>query len=142
MNGGALVTGAGRGLGREIALRLARRGLAVHVTDVDGEAGASVAGQCGPTAWSSALDVGDAQACRAAARATAERAGSLSVWVNNAGVLRTRLAWEHPDAERDLMLPANAAGTMNGTLAALELMRPAGRGHVINIVSLAGIVAA
>ena len=43
---------------------------------------------------------------------------------------------------RRQLLDVNVAGTMNGTLAALELMRPANRGHVINIVSLAGLVAA
>ncbi len=139
---GAVVTGAGRGLGREIARRLHARGLAVHVTDVDAAAAAAVAAELGGGAWSSALDVGDAAACRAAAAATAERAGELAVWVNNAGVLRTGRAWDHSDAERDLMLRVNAAGLMHGTLAALERMRPAGRGHVINVVSLAGIVAA
>ncbi len=142
MSGGALVTGGGRGPGREIARRLAQRGLQVPVTDVDGESAAAAASDIGGGAWSSMLDVGDAQACRDAARATAERVGTLDVWVNNAGVLRTGRAWEHSDAERDVMLRANAAGVMNGTLAALDLMRPAGRGHVINVVSLAGIVAA
>jgi NAD(P)-dependent dehydrogenase (short-subunit alcohol dehydrogenase family) len=142
MSGGALVTGAGRGLGREIARRLARRGLRVHVTDVDGAAARAAAEDIGAGAWASPLDVGDPEACRAAARATVAAAGSLDVWVNNAGVLRTGRAWEHTDAERDLMLRANAAGVMNGTLAALDVMRPLDRGHVINVVSLAGIVAA
>ena len=142
MTGGALVTGAGRGLGREIALQLSARGLAVHVTDVDEQAARQVAEQLGGRAWASRLDVSDAAACRDAAAQTAERAGSLDVWVNNAGVLKTGHAWDHTDAERALMMSANATGTINGTLAALELMRPADRGHVINIVSLAGIVAA
>src|SRR4051812_15870616 len=140
--GGALVTGAGGGLGLEIARRLAARGLAVHLTDVDAARVEAAAQEIGGSAFASALDVRDAGACEAAARATAERAGSLDVWVNNAGILRTGYVWEHTDAERDLMLRANAAGLMNGTLAALDLMRPADRGHVINIVSLAGIVAA
>jgi NAD(P)-dependent dehydrogenase (short-subunit alcohol dehydrogenase family) len=117
MSGGALVTGAGRGLGREIAIRLATRGLSVHVTDLDGDAAQQTAAAIG--GWLSRLDVGDPEACRAAARATAERAGTLDVWVNNAGVLRTGPAWAHPDADRELMLRANALGTMNGTLAAL-----------------------
>jgi NAD(P)-dependent dehydrogenase (short-subunit alcohol dehydrogenase family) len=141
-SGGALVTGAGRGLGLEIARALAARGLAVHLTDVDGDAAAEAAASLGDPAWSSALDVADAEACRAAARATAERAGSLAVWVNNAGILPTGLAWEHDDALRRRTMEINALGVMNGTVAALELMRPAGSGHVINVVSLAGIVAA
>src|SRR4051812_13828478 len=87
--GGALVTGAGSGLGREIARQLAALGYAVHVTDVDGATAAQTADELGAGAWSSALDVTDADACRTAAQATAARAGSLAVWVNNAGILRT-----------------------------------------------------
>jgi short-subunit dehydrogenase len=57
-------------------------------------------------------------------------------------VLFTGLAWEQDEAARASMLAINAAGTMNGTVAALAQMIPAGHGHVINVVSLAGIVAA
>ncbi|HEX8648072.1 MAG TPA: SDR family NAD(P)-dependent oxidoreductase [Thermoleophilaceae bacterium] len=140
MSGGAVVTGAGGGLGRELALRLASRGLVVHATDVDEAAAARTADELGGAAWSSRLDVADAEACSAAARATAERAGSLALWINNAGVLPTGHVWDHDAAERRLVMDVNVLGTMNGTLAALELMRPAGGGHVVNIVSLAGIV--
>jgi NAD(P)-dependent dehydrogenase (short-subunit alcohol dehydrogenase family) len=136
---GALVTGAGRGLGLEIARALSARGLTVHMTDVDGELVEAAAAGLAGDVFASALDVRDAAACRAAAAATAERAGSLDVWVNNAGVLRTGRVWEQPPEARALMLEVNTLGTVNGTLAALELMREAGSGHVINIVSLAGI---
>jgi NAD(P)-dependent dehydrogenase (short-subunit alcohol dehydrogenase family) len=136
---GALVTGAGRGLGLEIARALAARGLAVHVTDVDGESAEAAARALGEPAFASALDVRDEEACRAAAAATAQRAGSLDVWVNNAGVLKTGFVWEHDAETRRLLFEVNALGTVNGTLAALELMREQGRGHVINIVSLAGL---
>jgi NAD(P)-dependent dehydrogenase (short-subunit alcohol dehydrogenase family) len=140
--GGALITGAGRGLGFEIARVLARRGLAVHVTDVDADAASRAAAALGGGAFASALDVRDGEACGAAAAATRERAGSLEVWVNNAGVLVTGPAWEQDPHTRRLMLEVNALGTINGTLAALELMREQSRGHIINIVSLAGLVAA
>ena len=140
--GGALVTGGARGLGYEIARRLVDRGHMVHVTDLDAEAATQAAERLGPTAFASALDVRDPQACHAAASVTVERAGSLAVWVNNAGVLITGPAWEQDAATRRLMVEVNALGTMNGTLAALEQMRASGRGHVVNIVSLAGIVAA
>ena len=135
----ALVTGAARGLGLEIARALSARELTVHLTDIDGEAVRAAAAGLAGDAFASALDVRDAEACRSAAAATAERAGSLDVWVNNAGVLFTGHVWEHSAQTRTLMLEVNTVGTINGTLAALELMRPAGRGHVINIVSLAGI---
>ena len=74
--------------------------------------------------------------------AVAADAGSLELWVNNAGVLATGLAWEQDQATRGAMLSINAAGTMNGTVAALERMVAAGRGHIVNVISLAGIVAA
>jgi NAD(P)-dependent dehydrogenase (short-subunit alcohol dehydrogenase family) len=137
---GALVTGAGRGLGREIAARLARRGYTVHVTDVDAALASRAAAEIGSDAFASALDVRDQEACREAARLTREWAGSLDLWVNNAGVLVTGPVWEATDEQRRLMFDVNALGTLHGTMAALDLMRPAGRGHVLNVVSLAGLV--
>jgi NAD(P)-dependent dehydrogenase (short-subunit alcohol dehydrogenase family) len=138
----ALVTGAGRGLGLEIARRLAGRGYDVAVTDVDEATASSAADQLGERAWSFALDVTDAEACRSAASQVAERTGSLDVWVNNAGILFTGLAHEQPIDVHRRMLEVNAVGTMNGTLAAIETMRPSGRGQIINIISLAGLAAA
>ena len=138
---GALVTGAGRGLGLEIARLLARRGLAVHVTDADGEAAERAAAELGAGAFASVLDVRDEEACRAAARVTVERAGSLGVWVNNAGVVWTGFAWEQDDSSRRRTFEVNALGAVNGTIAALELMRPVKAGHVVNVASLAGLVA-
>jgi len=138
---GALVTGGGRGLGARIAEVLAGRGHLVHVTDVDVEAARATADRIGNGAFASALDVRDAAACTAAARATAERAGRLEVWVNNAGVLVTGPAWTNTAEQRQLMLDVNVGGVMNGTVAAIEEMRGRGGGHVVNIASLAGLVA-
>jgi NAD(P)-dependent dehydrogenase (short-subunit alcohol dehydrogenase family) len=138
----AVVTGAGGGLGRAIALELGGRGFLVHVTDIDSDAAARTAGEIGAGARSAALDVRDEAACRALAADAAARGGTLDVWVNNAGVLYTGLSWEQDEATRRAMLEVNALGTMNGTVAALEPMIAASRGHVINVVSLAGIVAA
>ncbi len=138
----AVVTGAGGGLGRAIALELGNRGYLVHVTDVEADAAARTATEIGTGARSSELDVRDEAACRALATEAATRAGSLDLWVNNAGVLLTGNSWQQDEPARRTMLEVNALGTMNGTIAALEPMIAAGRGHVINIVSLAGIVAA
>ena len=137
----AVVTGAGGGLGRAIALELASRGFRVHVTDIDAEAAMRTAAEIGDEAQSSGLDVRDEAACRAVAE-KASSSGSLDVWVNNAGVLATGPSWTQDEATRRTMLEVNALGTMNGTVAALEPMIAAGRGHVINVISLAGIVAA
>jgi NAD(P)-dependent dehydrogenase (short-subunit alcohol dehydrogenase family) len=152
----AVVTGAGGGLGGAIAVELAGRGYAVWATDVDLDGAARTAaeidgGQDAATPGiraeprrgrSAALDVRDEAACRGLAAAVVAEHGSLDLWVNNAGVLRTGLAWEQDEATRAAMLSINAVGTINGTIAALEQMLPAGRGHVINVISLAGIVAA
>ncbi len=137
--GAAVVTGAGRGLGLELARGLAGRGFEVVVTDIDESAAAAGAAELGPAATAAALDVRDAEACRTIAAEAVERSGSLDVWVNNAGLLVTGRVWDHDEELRWTLFEVNALGTVNGTLAALERMRPAGRGHVINIVSLAGL---
>jgi NAD(P)-dependent dehydrogenase (short-subunit alcohol dehydrogenase family) len=138
----ALVTGARRGLGLELARMLARRGHEVAVTDVDEGDAAKAAEEIGGRAWSFALDVTDADACRTAADQVIERSGSLDVWVNNAGILYTGFSFEQGIDLHRRMLEVNAIGTMNGTLAAIERMRQVGRGQIINVVSLAGLAAA
>ncbi len=153
----AVVTGAGGGLGRAIAIELAGLGYTVWSTDIDRDGAASTAAEIDGRqasavslarraeprqAQSAALDVRDEAACRALAATVVAEHGSLDLWVNNAGVLRTGLAWEQDEATRAAMLSINAVGTINGTIAALEQMVPAGHGHVINVISLAGIVAA
>ncbi|HEX7244403.1 MAG TPA: SDR family NAD(P)-dependent oxidoreductase [Solirubrobacterales bacterium] len=137
----AVITGAGGGIGRAISLEFAGRGYLVHATDVDADAAAKTAAEAGHDARSAVLDVRDEAACRAQATAIAEE-GGLDLWVNNAGILVTGPAWEQDEAARRLMLEVNTVGTMNGTVAALEPMIAAGRGHVVNVISLAGIVAA
>ncbi len=138
---GALVTGAGGGLGAEIAGLLVSRGYTVHVTDLDPAAAEATAARWGERAFASPLDVRDDAAVRAAATRTVERTGRLDVWVNNAGALVTGPAWTQSADQRRLMVEVNSLGLMNGTLAALEAMRGHGGGHVVNVVSLAGLVA-
>lgn len=137
----AVVTGAGSGLGRAIAAELLDRGYRVHVTDVDAGAADRVADELGEGARGSALDVRDEVACRGLADSIG-RTDSLDLWVNNAGVFFSGPPWEQGAERRQTMLDVNVTGLMNGTVAALGPMRAAGRGHVVNVVSLAGIVAA
>ena len=137
----AVVTGAGSGLGRAIAAELIERGYRVHVTDVDAGAADRVAGELGDEARGSALDVRDEAACRGLADSIG-RTGSLDLWVNNAGVFFSGPPWEQSAELRQSMLGVNVTGLMHGTIAALGPMRRAGRGHIVNVVSLAGIVAA
>jgi NAD(P)-dependent dehydrogenase (short-subunit alcohol dehydrogenase family) len=136
----AVVTGAGRGFGREIARRLAGRGYAVLCTDIDGSSAERTAQEIGGGAWSMAHDVRDPELHRAAAAAAVTR-GPLEVWVNNAGVLRTQKAWEHPDEEVRLQVEANLLGVMWGSRAAVEEMRSlnGSSGHVINMASLSAL---
>jgi NAD(P)-dependent dehydrogenase (short-subunit alcohol dehydrogenase family) len=136
----AVVTGAARGLGLAIATALHGAGYEVLVTDLDDAAAAAAAAPIG--GWSARLDVRYDQACQALAQRAAERTGGLALWVNNAGVLATGPSWTHSAGVRRRLLDVNALGAMNGTLAALDVMRPTGRGHVINVISLAGLAAA
>lgn len=138
---GAVVTGAGGGLGREIARLLVGRGYQVLVTDVDEASARAAAAELGERAEAMVLDVRDEAAVLAARDRAVAWAGRLDVWVNNAGVLHTGPAWEHDEQQRRLMLEVNALGTINGTLGAIAAMRAAGGGHIINIASLAGLSA-
>lgn len=138
---GAVVTGAGRGLGRGIARLLADRGHRVLVTDVDGDLARQAAEEIGRGATSMVVDVRDRVQVEAARDAIVAAAGGLEVWVNNAGVLLTGPAWAQDEAAHRLMLEVNALGTINGTIAAVEAMRGHGGGHVVNVVSLAGLTA-
>ncbi|MFI6897773.1 SDR family oxidoreductase [Streptomyces sp. NPDC050256] len=138
---GAVVTGAGRGLGRQIARLLVARGHQVLVTDVDPASAQATADELGDRATALAVDVRDHAQVEAARDAIVARAGRLDVWVNNAGVLVTGPAWEQDAATRRLMIEVNSLGTINGTVAAIGAMRGTGGGHVVNIVSLAGLTA-
>ena len=132
MTGTAVVTGAGRGFGREIARRLAARGYSVLATDIDEAAASATAEEIGGEAWSRRLDVRDPDEHRAAAAKAAER-GPLEVWVNNAGVMRTVPVWEHPDEDVRLTVDANLLGVIWGSRAAVESMQ---RGDILNLGSL------
>lgn len=137
---GAVVTGAGRGLGKQIARLLVDRGHRVLVTDLDDAAARDTAAELGDRAVARRLDVRDDAEVRAARDEIVSLAGRLDVWVNNAGVLFTGPAWEQDADRRRLMIEVNALGTINGTVAAIDAMRARG-GHIVNIVSLAGLTA-
>ena len=129
-------------MGLEIARRLVARGYEVAVTDVDEANTASAADQLGERAWALPLDVTDSDAVRGAARQVEERSGSLDVWVNNAGILVTGLGHQQEVDVYRRLVEVNYLGTVNGTLAAIDLMRAGGRGQIINLISLAGLAAA
>jgi short-subunit dehydrogenase len=132
----AVVTGAGRGLGRCIAERLARRGHHVIVTDIDAAAATSTAAAIGGTAI--AQDVRDPDSHRKVARAALEQ-GPLAVWINNAGVLFVGDDWTMTDAQVRGMVEINLLGVIWGCHAAVSTMT---EGHILNIGSMSSLVPA
>jgi NAD(P)-dependent dehydrogenase (short-subunit alcohol dehydrogenase family) len=136
----AFVTGAGQGNGREMALGLAQAGARVIVTDMNEAAVASTADAIraqGGTAWSFALDVTQADACRALAERVGGQIGQVDLLVNNAGII-IREGSDSPNAARNWQrtLDVNLNGTFNVTQALLPAIR-AKRGTILNIASIA-----
>ncbi len=132
----ALVTGGGRGIGREIALALARDGARVAVAGRDRVAVAEVAAACDGLAVS--LDVTDEDSCRAAVAACERAWGRLDVLVNNAGVAGSSKFTQLDDETWDRTLAVNLTGAFRMTRAAVVGMLERGWGRVISIASVAG----
>lgn len=130
----AVVTGAGRGLGRAIAQRLAPH-YQVLVTDIDEAAAAATASSLSG-AWSLAQDVRDPESHRRVARAATAR-GDVALWFNNAGVLAVGPTWDMPDADVRRQVEVNLLGVMWGCHAAVNVMDDGG--HIINIASISGL---
>ena len=139
----ALVTGGGRGIGRAIALRLARAGMAVGIADLDGGNARAVANEiviAGGRALGAAADVSDLSALAGAVRAVGEALGPVDVLVNNAGWERLALFVESDPALWDRLIAVNFKGALNATHAVLEGMIARGRGRIVSISSDAGRV--
>lgn len=135
----ALVTGGGSGIGKELSLAMARRGARVVVTDVNAEAAARVAEQCGGGATSRALDVRDATAVKEAVDEAARFTGWLDFLFNNAGIGVGGDAHELSLAHWERILDINVRGVIHGITAAYPRMVKQGSGHIINTASLAGL---
>jgi 3-oxoacyl-[acyl-carrier protein] reductase len=133
----ALVTGAARGIGWAIGLRLAELGARVTLGDVDtgavDEATRAIQEE-GGQAEPYVLDVSDATAVRAAFA----RLGPVEILVNNAGICPLTPPDDIGEAEWDRVLAVNLKGAFLCTQAALPGLRAAGWGRVINIASVAG----
>lgn len=136
----AVVTGSGRGLGRLIAEKLARKGFGVVVTDIDERSAKETARSIGPGAWALKQDVRDAASHREVAQIAASH-GRLALWVNNAGILRTGVDWDLDDDAVRAQVDVNLFGVMWGSRAAVDAMKDSG-GHIINIASISSLVPA
>lgn len=129
----ALVTGAGRGIGRATALRLAADGATVVVNDVDAEPAhetvelVTAAGGTATAGVGSTTDLAYARGL--VARAVADH-GSLDILVNNAGTTRDRMFHNLEDDLFDLVLDVNLRTAFHATRAAVEHMRPAAKAEI------------
>jgi 3-oxoacyl-[acyl-carrier protein] reductase len=131
-----VVTGAGRGLGRAVAVRLADDGYDVVAVDIDAESAAATAAMCGGRAEQ--CDVAD----QSAVADLAARTGSVTTLVNNAGVWSygPLLAAREDDIAR--VISVNLLGTLHCCRAFGPAMAAAGQGVIVNLSSLAAAMAA
>src|ERR1700730_448833 len=141
----AVVTGAGQGLGKEIALALAKAGARVVVADVNPETAASTAKEVqrrGGTAWSLVWNVSNPAEASQVASKVKEIAGDISILVNNAGIHRRGLVGtpDHIQTWRDIM-SVNLDGMLFGITAFLEQLKRT-RGCIINLGSIQSFAAA
>jgi NAD(P)-dependent dehydrogenase (short-subunit alcohol dehydrogenase family) len=138
----ALVTGAGSGIGRATAERLADEGAAVGVTDVDDAGGWDTVRRIEAAGSSAAFvhaDVSREGDVRSMVDFAVEAFGGLDILVNNAGVVATP-AFPDADPEQWMrVLDVNLRGVMLGTHHAIRAMRERAGGAIVNIASLAGV---
>lgn len=137
-----LITGAGSGLGRALALRFARAGWKVAATDRDPASAKQTLEQVqalGANGMSAALDV-TSEASFAAVVGTIESAwGGVDVLVNNAGVGSSGTVADAPLAQWQWVLDINLLGCVRGSRAVIPALTRQQGGHIVNIASFAGI---
>ncbi|HZP75904.1 MAG TPA: glucose 1-dehydrogenase [Pseudolabrys sp.] len=136
----AFITGAGSGMGKNMAETFAREGAKVAVVDVNEAAAAEVAGAIGGNALALRCDVSRKADVDAALAATIEAFGKLDILVNNAGVTHVnKPVGEIAESEFDRVFAVNVKGVFLLSQAAVPLMRKNGGGVIINIGSTAGL---
>ena len=139
----AVVTGAGRGIGRAMALKFAGAGADVVVISRTQENSDKVAAEIralGRKAWAHAVDVSDAAAVNAAAEKILAEAGKVDILVNNAGVTRDGLLMRMADADWDTVLDTNLKGAFLVTKAFVRSFIKQRSGRIINISSVIGLI--
>ncbi|MEK3808966.1 3-oxoacyl-[acyl-carrier-protein] reductase [Bacillus sp. FSL H8-0547] len=139
----ALVTGASRGIGRAIALELARNGVNVAVNYAGSEAKANEVVDeikaLGREAFAVQADVSDSDSVSAMVKETVERFGRLDILINNAGITKDNLLMRMKDSEWDDVININLKGVFLTTKAVTRQMMKQRYGRIINIASIVGV---
>ena len=148
----ALVTGAGRGIGREIALQMAAAGAKILVNDVgaslDGQGSDAGPGQevvdliraAGGVAELNTGSVADADAARAMVAQAIGAFGQLDIVVNNAGILRDAIFHKMTDEDWDSVIKVHLYGSFNVSRAAATHFRERGAGTFVHMTSTSGLI--
>ncbi len=131
-----VVTGGARGIGAATARLFAQHGARVVIADVDQDVARATAAEI-PGARAVHLDVTDRASW---AGLVAELDDPIDVLINNAGVMPLGHFEEEPEATTDLILDVNVRGMLSGMRAAIPGMVKRGRGHVVNVASMAGMI--
>jgi NAD(P)-dependent dehydrogenase (short-subunit alcohol dehydrogenase family) len=137
----AIVTGAGRNIGRAIALELAAMGADIVVAEMDEATGKRTAEEVrklGRRALALRTDVTRMVDLQAMADRTAAEFGRIDVLVNNAGIHRSAHTADVTEEDWDRLLAVNAKGVFFASQAVLRHMVPAKRGNIISLASMAG----
>jgi len=139
----AVVTGAGRGIGRGIALKFAAEGADVVCVSRSAENAEKIAQELralGRRAWSHAVDVGDAAAVAAATEKILEETGRVDILVNNAGITRDGLLMRMSEADWDIVIETNLKGAFLFTKAFTRTFLKQRAGRIINVASVIGLI--
>lgn len=145
-DGVAVVTGAGGGIGRSIALSLAKEGCDIVIADIEQDAASAVAAEVealGRRSLAVQTDVSSKDAVAALAERTFDTFGKTTVLVNNAGVtLRPfRAIWDTSDADFHWLMNVNFWGVLHGIQCFLpRMMKQPGRKHIVNTSSMSGLL--
>jgi 3-oxoacyl-[acyl-carrier protein] reductase len=140
----ACVTGAGRGIGRAIALTLGQAGASVACVDVNGPAAEAVAEEIRALGKAQAVglacDVTNSEQVSQTVESAVEKLGGLHILVNNAGITRDGLLLRMKDDQWDAVINVNLRGTFLFTRAAAKYLIRAGGARIINIASISGLM--
>jgi len=139
----AVVTGAGRGIGQAIALKLAAHGADVACVDLKSEfldPTVAEVQKLGRRAWAVAANVAEAASVEAAADQILQQAGRVDILVNNAGITKDTLLMRMSEADWDAVLDINLKGTFLFTKAFTRAFLKQKSGRIVNIASVIGLI--